>query len=372
MELSSEDELRLQVLLVNAEAIRIDEQRMVVYGLTPDRELEIQLTPVGSPDRYIRHVRGYLSTAVLGSPKHFPVHLRRWAGHGQVDNAPLEKLLLLGDPEAVFAVACSPRLSAALAQRAWWTAPGPDMARQLLHHRHVAADAVGKQLAQWLVEYLPFETELSDMLDSARLLLQPNLIDDATRARLWDMGRRNKAYRIGFLLECPDELPRTVPARVDMSVLTDRFTPLVHAGNEVARMLIKAASAPGQSFLAASLDVLGGLNSQEEASAVLKAIGAYFAKLRVRGEHSQTPQKLLGWAEITALEQVKMNACYLDPQIQAQLRALYLLAHTSEEWVVPVFAQSDAGGSVMRKQIEPIVMIVAEALRVLRSGGHVG
>lgn len=137
-------------------------------------------------------------------------------------------------------------------------------------------------------------------------------------------------------------------------------------------MLIKAASAPGQSFLAASLDVLGGLNSQEEASAVLKAIGAYFAKLRVRGEHSQTPQKLLGWAEITALEQVKMNACYLDPQIQAQLRALYLLAHTSEEWVVPVFAQSDAGGSVMRKQIEPIVMIVAEALRVLRSGGHVG
>ena len=366
MELSSEDELRLQVLLINAEAVRIDEQRMVVYGLAPDRELEVQLTPVGSPDRYIHHVRAYLSTVVLGSPKHFPVHLRRWAGHGQIDSAPLEKLLLLGNPEAVFAVACSPRLTAALAQRVWWTAPGPDMARQLLRHRAVAVDAVGKLLAQWLVEYLPFETELSDMLDSARLLLQPNLIDTATRVRLWDMGRRNKAYRIGFLLECPDDLPRSVPARADAATLAERFTLLAHAGSEVARMLIRTGEANGQSFLAASLDVLGGLNSQAEVSAALNAIGAYYVALRVYGEHAQTPQASLSWAEVTIAEQSKADARLLDSQIQSQLRALYLLAHTGDEWVTPIFAQSDAGGSVMRKQIEPVVSVVADALKLLR------
>ncbi len=365
LELSSEDELRLQVLLVNAEAVRIDEQRMVVCGLSPDREFEVQLTPVGSVDRYLQKVRAYLSTAVLGSPKHFPVHLRRWAGHGQIDSAPLEKLLLLGNPEAVFAVACSPRLTAALAQRAWWTAPGPDMARQLLRHRAVAAGAVGKMLAQWLVEYLPFETELSEMLESARLLLQPNLIDDATRVRLWDRGRRNKAYRIGFLLECPDNLPRKVPAHADVSALSEQFSPLAHAGSEAAQMLIRASEANGQSFLAASLDVLGGLHSQEEVSAVLNAIGAYYGALRAYGNPTQTPQSTLNWADTLLVEHAKGDARYLDPRVQARLRALYLLAHTSDAWVTPIFAQSDAGGSVMRKQISPVVTIVADALRLL-------
>ena len=366
MELSSEDELRLQVLLVNAEAVRIDEQRMVVCGWSAEREFEVQLTPVGSADRYVQTVRAYLSTAVLGSPKHFPVHLRRWAGHGQIDSAPLEKLLLLGNPEAIFAVACSPRLTATLAQRVWWSAPGPDMARQLLRHRAVATDFFGKTLAQWLVEYLPFETELSDMLDSARLLLQPNLIDASTRMRLWDMGRRNKAYRIGFLLECPNDLPQPVPARSDAPSVVDRLTPLIHSESEAARMLFRTAGVEAQSFLAASLDVLGGLNSQAEVSAALNAIGAYHAALRVYGEHVQTPQSTLNWVELELAKQAEIDVHYLDPVTQAQLRALYILAHTSDEWVTPIFAQSDAGGSVMRKQIAPVVTVVADALRFLR------
>lgn len=366
MELSSEDELRLQVLLANAEAVRIDEQRMVVYGLSPEREFEVRLTPAGSVDRYLQKVRAYLSTAVLGSPKHYPVHLRRWAGHGQIDNAPLEKLLLLGNPEAVFAVACSPRLTAALARRVWWVAPGPDMARQLLRHPAVSLDAVGKLLAQWLVDYLPFETELSDMLDSARLLLQPNLIDEATRIRLWEMGRRNKAYRIGFLLECPDNLPRRVEARTDVLGPTDWFAHPEYAESKVAQTLAKASRANGQSFIAASLDVLGGLNSQEEASSALKAIGAYYSDLRAYGEHGQTLEGTLQWIERTVAEQPGTNAFYLEPQIQAQLRALYLLAHTSDAWVTPIFAQSDAGGSVMRKQIEPVVMNIVNALKLLK------
>lgn len=365
MELSSEDELRLQVLLANAEAVRIDEQHMRVYGLSAQREFEVQLSPTGSVDRYLQKVRAYLSTAVLGSPKHYPVHLRRWAGHGQIDNAPLEKLLLLGNPEAIFAVACSPRLTAVLAQRVWWVAPGPDMARQLLRHPVVAADAVGKQLAQWLVDYLPFETERSDMLDSARLLLQPGLIDDATRIRLWDMGRRNKAYRIGFLLACPDSLPRKAPARSDAAALTHRFAPTGDFASKTAQMLVTTAGVEGQSFLTASLDVLTGLNSQEEVSAALNAIGGYYADLRVYGDHGQTLQDTLKWIETALPEEAEGAALHLDSWELAQLRALYLLAHTRDEWVTPIFAQSDAGGSVMRKQVEPVVTVVASALKLL-------
>ena len=232
------------------------------------------------------------------------------------------------------------------------------MARQLLRHRAVAADAVGKMLAQWLVDYLPFETELSDMLDSARLLLQPNLIDNATRVRLWDMGRRNKAYRIGFLLECPDDLPRKVSARADASVLAEQS----HPGSELAGVWMRSRGVDGQSFIAASLDVLGGLNSQEEASAALNAVGGYYAALRVYGEHAHSPQSTLAWVESAIVDYAD-----LGPVVQAQFRALLILAHTSDAWVTPIFAQSDACGSVMRKQIEPVVTLVSAALRSLQS-----
>ncbi|MBI3773973.1 MAG: hypothetical protein HY273_00190 [Gammaproteobacteria bacterium] len=63
MELSSEDELRLQVLLANAEAIRIDEQRMVVCGLSTEREFEVQLTPMGSADRYLHSITPLLKNS---------------------------------------------------------------------------------------------------------------------------------------------------------------------------------------------------------------------------------------------------------------------------------------------------------------------
>ena len=37
-QLSHEDSLRINVLMANAEAVRIDENRMVVYGMSAGRE----------------------------------------------------------------------------------------------------------------------------------------------------------------------------------------------------------------------------------------------------------------------------------------------------------------------------------------------
>ncbi|MBI3773974.1 MAG: hypothetical protein HY273_00195 [Gammaproteobacteria bacterium] len=237
------------------------------------------------------------------------------------------------------------------------------MARQLLRHRAVAADPVGKLLAQWLVDYLPFETELSDMLDSARLLLQADLIEEVTRTRLWEMGRRNKAYRIGFLLECPDNLPRKTAARADAQAIANQLTALADTGNRAAQLLIRMSQDEAQSFIAACLDILSGLNSQAEVSAALNAIGRYFVALRDSDEHAQTLQGTLIWAELTLAKQVSLDERYRDPAIYAQLRALYILAHASDAWVTPVFAHSDAGGSVMRKQIEPVITVISVALK---------
>ena len=142
---------------------------------------------------------------------------------------------------------------------------------------------------------------------------------------------------------------------------TEQFIRSTHAGSELARVWMKSRSTEGQSFLVASLDVLGGLNSQEEASAALNAVGGYYAVLRVYGEHAHSPQSTLAWVESAIVDYVD-----LGPVVQAQFRALLILAHTSDAWVTPIFAQSDACGSVMRKQIEPVVNLVSAALRSLQ------
>src|SRR3989304_4323449 len=119
MQLSSEDLLRLNVLLANdVEAIRIDEQNMTVHGLARGNEARVPLNPTCRPEKYLRLVREMLSSHVLGSPGGYPVFLQRWTRMGQARETRLDKLLLLGEPEAVTAVAGAPGLGGGLARAA--------------------------------------------------------------------------------------------------------------------------------------------------------------------------------------------------------------------------------------------------------------
>ncbi|MDQ7014773.1 MAG: sulfur reduction protein DsrS, partial [Gammaproteobacteria bacterium] len=118
MQLSPEDSLRLNVLLAQPlQAVRIDESKPMLYALTERGEARVALTPTCRPDRYIKWVREMFSSHFLGSPSGYPVYLRRWTRMGQAKADSLEKLLLLGEPEAVVAVAQSPALSDELARR---------------------------------------------------------------------------------------------------------------------------------------------------------------------------------------------------------------------------------------------------------------
>ena len=119
MELSTEDSLRLHVLLKNIEAVRIDEQALVVYGLATQngatREAKVALNPNCRPEQYLRRVREFFSGAILGSPGGYPLHLNRWTRMGQIGDGSLAELLLLGEPEAVAAVSCALGLTDELA-----------------------------------------------------------------------------------------------------------------------------------------------------------------------------------------------------------------------------------------------------------------
>ncbi|MCK7576981.1 MAG: hypothetical protein MZV65_14810 [Chromatiales bacterium] len=188
LELSHEDSLRLNVLVMNVEAIRIDERTMTVYGLSARGEARVQLNPTGRAEVYLKAVREFLSSAALGSASGYPVHLNRWTRMGQARDTNLARLLMLGEPEAITAVVCAPGLTDDLARRAWWADPVSETARRMLARECVVAGSMGRVLADFLVEHLPFETEARVIIDTVRLVLQPGLVSADTRRRLWDKG----------------------------------------------------------------------------------------------------------------------------------------------------------------------------------------
>lgn len=370
-ELSSEDSLRLNVLVTNAEAIRIDENQMAVYGLNGEQEMRVDLNPTCRSDRYLARVREMLSSAVLDSPGGYPVFLRRWTRMGQIDNEQMDRLLRLGEPEAVMAVVCSPGLTNELARRAWWAAPYAEHARRMLENPRVVKGEMGPVLAEYLIEFLPFETEHRDMLETVRLILQPGLVDQEARRRLWDAGRTKKTYRIGFLEALPHDLPEeSVPHRA-YEEHRDVLEALA-SENRAAALLARTLSDRGQAFLQVALDVMRRPADQDVVSALLNAIGGYFAAVRQGPESLREIEAVTELAERTCGDYgVPEIAGLLEavPALQEEIRAMVVLAHIDEQVVTPIFARTDAVGTVMRKKIEPVTSVLQAQFDILRGRG---
>lgn len=366
MELSSEDALRLNVLIANAEAVRIDENSMTVYGLNGEQEMKFPLNPTGRSDQYLQAVRSMLSSSVLDSPGGYPVFLRRWTRMGQIDNDQLDRLLKLGEPEAVMAVVCARNLSDELARRAWWCAPYSEHARRMLESRNVVAGEMGKKLAEHLIEHLPFETEPRDMLNTVRLVLQTGLIDEEQKQKLWESGARKKSYRIGFLETLPHELPEKQPARQDLEQYREALEQLIEAENEFARHLLLMLEEVGQSFLEIAEDVLLNPADQDVASALFNALGRYFSKLR-RAEGLRELHEVEALVERMMQGEVELQTLLETVSgLEQEIRAMLTLAHVSEYLLNPIFGQTDAVGTVMNEKIEPVTVPLRQAIFRLR------
>jgi len=364
VELSSEDALRLNVLIANAEAVRIDENSMTVYGLNGEQEMKFPLNPTGRREQYLQAVRSMLSGAVLDSPGGYPVFLRRWTRMGQIDNDQLDRLLKLGEPEAVMAVVCARNLSDELARRAWWCAPYSEHARRMLESKNVVEGEMGRRLAEHLIEHLPFETEPRDMLNTVRLVLQPGLIDEEQKHKLWESGERNKSYRIGFLETLPHDLPEKQPPRADLERFRSRLETLEK--NLFARRLLQMLDEAGQSFLAIAEEVMLNPADQDVASALFNALGRHLRELRAA-------EALRELAEVEALieqrmreEEALQELQEVAPELGEELRAMLVLAHVSEYLLNPIFGQTDAVGTVMNEKIEPVTLPLRRAIARLR------
>lgn len=369
MQLSNEDELRLNVLLANQPlAIRIHESSMTLYGLLRDGEVSVTLNPVGSDEKYLKLVRSFLSERALGSPGGYPFYLQRWTRMGQMREESLEQLLLLGDPTAVFAVVCAGGLTDEIARRAWWAVEDAENARRMLQTEQVVKGETGKLLARYLIDYLPFESEAETMIESVRVALQAGLLDEATRLDLWKKSLRKTPYLVGFIASCPNELPIAADMESADEGLLQDLQQLEESSNQLAGLLRKTFSGEGQAFVETCARILKKPSTQDVVNTTLDVLRDYYTAARPQGNPDLDMQQLLAEAEefVEISDQAKA-VLRLDPQLTRQLQALRVCSGLGYGVLRPALKGSDAMGSLMRRKLEPALTPLLNLLDSLRA-----
>lgn len=375
MDLSAEDALRLNVLLANdPHAVRIDESAMMLYGFSVHGESKVRLNPTCRDEKYIRSVREMLSSHVLGSPGGYPIYLRRWTRMGQARDDSLEKLLLLGEPEAVVAVVHATGLTDELARRAWWAMPTADNARKMLTRDCICKGDMGPVLAEYLIDYLPFEEDHHAMIESVRLVLQPGLISAEARDKIWKKARIKNTYCVGFLLATPDELPETAAPHPAWDRLAGALNSLADAGNVFALQLKRVLAEPGQAYLTTAETVMLKPNNQDVMVALLEAIQVFFSSIAEPGEPLPDIESIIAQANARCERgdnQDPQLAVLLSqlPEVAPAIQAMLILSAVGEHLVAPVFARTDAIGTVMRRKLEPITQPLLQQIAILRGAG---
>jgi hypothetical protein len=374
MALSAEDNLRLNVLLAQElHAVRIDESKMIVFALTSKGEAKVPLNAIGKDEAYIKEVKALFSTHVMGSPGGYPVYLKRWTRMGQARDDTLAQLLLLGEPEAVVAAVHAPGLTDELATRAWWAMPTAENARKMLEKPAVVEGEVGKELADFLIEFLPFEEEQSDMIESVRLVLQPGLISQQEKEKLWAKTKNKRSFYVGFLHASADDLPVDINAHADFEKINQQLKPLLVDGNPYALMLVKVLSSNGQAFVHTVENALKKPGNQDVVISLLAAIEKYFESIVPEQfteddiEFICSEAKSLCCSNNKNIDEVVANLEGVFANAQQYLCAMTVLACLSVRLVNPIFARTDAIGTVMRKKIKPVTDPVLEQLHILRN-----
>jgi hypothetical protein len=364
--LSDEDSLRLNVLMTQAEAVRLDPRAPAVLGLAGDRELRVTLHPQGRDDAYLLAVKRLLATLVIGHPGGFPVHISRWLRGGHLENLRVGDLLRLGEPEAVLAAATAPTLDGAVARRAWWARPEPVVARALLANPALDDAPLRRELAATLAEHLPFEDDDEALMETLTLIAAPGLLDDTVRERLWARGAERPAYRVGFLAAGAHDLPGG--AAVHRRLATDGAALAAFAEQPLAVLLLRLLAPSGQAFLLACDDVLGEPGHREIVSRLLNLLGEECA--------------LEGFSEALQLDTIEAVMARVDaacaardgapgallealPAWREELRAALLLGAANESLCYALFARSTATGTLLRDKLGGVLQPLRAAIGVL-------
>jgi hypothetical protein len=381
MDLTPEDALRINVLLASPiEAVRIDESRMTLHALSEKGEAKVQLNPNCRDESYLKRVRETLSSHVLGSPGGYPVYLKRWTRMGHARDEILESLLMLGEPEAVVAVVNASGITDELARRAWWAVQTADNARCMLQQAAVVNGEMGPVLADFLVEFLPFEEEAHNQIKTVSLVLQGGLVDEKVRSGLWQKGRLRNAYLVGFLQTLPDAMPGHHVAHPEQERVTQQLAGLLAGDNPFAVQLCRLLSPAGQAYLACVDAVLKKPSNQDVMVELMHALEAYSAAMPLRKQRKfaisdveHASAELTGAAgSVQHCADEEADRCLRSllqvlPGDERYIRAMLFLAMLGEPVLDPVFSRTDAIGTVMRRKLQPVTGPIHEQITILRN-----
>lgn len=342
--LTPEDTLRLNVLISTCVAIRIDVYKLVVVGLTEDKkEQTITLNPTTDSSKYIQAVQKLLVNQVLGSMGGYPSYLKRWSRMGQVSSSNLTSLLKIGNIEAVVAVSNSQNLNDEVLDLVWWCATNTDqqaeIGRFLLTRDFVVEHPVGKQIASYLLEFLPFTDDTTQLIDTTNLVLQGDLISHEAKDKLWKQGQRKTAFLVGFIERMKNNLPN-----LDGTV----------AFNLDIKELECVNSEQGQILLKTIAHILKKINQEHVLYRTLEVLGTYLSHPMI--QPSAQIDQLQSQAQ-TVLEQLGLN----DEKIKARL----LLAGVSEQLAVSTISAHSLAGSAIRKKLSDVLTPIQAALKLL-------
>ncbi|ABL01910.1 hypothetical protein Rmag_0114 [Candidatus Ruthia magnifica str. Cm (Calyptogena magnifica)] len=81
---------------------------------------------------------------------------------------------------------------------AWWcvtnTNNQAEIGRFLLTKNLCVNAEVGKDIAHYLLEFLPFTQNIEQLIDSTNLILQKDLINKEEKTKLWKQGQKNSNF----------------------------------------------------------------------------------------------------------------------------------------------------------------------------------
>jgi hypothetical protein len=206
------------------------------------------------------------------------------------------------------------------------------------------------------------------MLESVRLVLQEGLIDESTRNSLWARGQRKNAFYVGFLKMLPDELPEQTLAHPEYENLKTKLAELDDAGQPVARQLLRVLSPAGQAYIKTAATVMKKPANQDVVVALLEAIENYFTTVCPCTPVSSEMNELVEQANQTCADKTVPainEVIELAPDSEALLKAILALSWVGVHLVNPIFARTDAIGTVMRHKLEPVSVPILDLLRTL-------
>ncbi|HIF46944.1 hypothetical protein [Candidatus Thioglobus sp.] len=342
--LEPEDILKLNVLIATSVAIRIDTYKLTVVGLNAQfKEQIIALKPSGDSEVYIKEVKKLLVTQVLGAMGGYPSYLKRWSRMGQVESSNLTSLLKLGEVEAVVAVSNSTNLDNDLLKLTWWCATNTDnqaeIGRFLLTKPFVLNTQTGREIAQYLLEFLPFVNDIEQLIDTTSLVLQEGLIEQKDKDRLWKQGQRKTAFLVGFV----ERMRGNLPNEFNLKIPNYEHSDLQIINNQQSQL-----------FLTTLGHILKKINQEYVLYRALEVLGQYMSHQDISTQN--TIEKITN--QISDLSLTANNE-------QDKLDARLLLAGVSEKLVVSTISAHNLTGSAIRKKLAHVLEPIQQALKTL-------